>query len=91
MNYSEQNQLSDLLFYFLILDCFENSNSISVEDIQSKISDKILCNREGTEDKLNTLAERDFIVYKQDAGRKEIQLKSKFKKVEVLKKYYGGI
>ena len=91
MNYSEQTQFNELLFYFLILDCFPEQASISVEKIQSEISDKILCNREGTEEKLNMLAERDFIVYKQDAGRKEIQLKSKLKNVEVLKKYYGGI
>jgi hypothetical protein len=91
MNYSEQTQLNELLFYFLILERFPEQASISVEKIQSEISDKILCNREGTEEKLNMLAERDFIVYKQDAGRKEIQLKTKLKKVEVLKKYYGGI
>lgn len=91
MNYSEQTQLNELLFYFLILERFPEQASISVEKIQSEISDKILCNREGTEEKLNMLAERDFIVYKQDAGRKEIQLKSKLKNVEVLKKYYGGI
>jgi len=91
MNYSEQTQLNEMLFYFLILERFPEQASISVEKIQSEISDKILCNREGTEEKLNMLAERDFIVYKQDAGRKEIQLKTKLKKVEVLKKYYGGI
>jgi competence protein ComGC len=62
-----------------------------VEIIQNKISDVFLCNREGTEEKLNKLDEEGYIVYKQDAGRKEIQIKKTKDKWELLSKYYGRI
>jgi hypothetical protein len=50
-----------------------------------------LCNREGTDDKLNKLVEEEVIVYKQDAGRKEIQMKKKLDKWSILEKYYGRV
>jgi hypothetical protein len=50
-----------------------------------------LCNREGTEIKLSALDEEGFIVYKQDAGRKEIQIKSSIDKYILLNKYYGRV
>jgi hypothetical protein len=76
---------------FAILSVFENEESISVEAIQNKISDIFLCNREGTEEKLNKLDEYGLIVFKQDAGRKEIQIKKIKDKWEVLSKYYGRV
>ena len=60
---------------FLILDKYDQQLSISLESIQSEISDLLLCNREGTEQKIEELASLGFLVYKHDAGRREIQLK----------------
>jgi hypothetical protein len=91
INYSEQNQLSELVFFYMILDTFKDLESIDVEAIQSEISEKILCNREGTELKLNALVNEGLIVYKQDAGRREIQLKGKDNKWSILEKYYGRV
>jgi hypothetical protein len=74
-----------------ILDVFEESTSISVEDIQKKVSDKLLCNAEGTDSKLTYLADKGYIIYKQDAGRREIQMKKNLNRWELLAKYYGNI
>jgi len=62
--------------------------SIAVNDIQNEISDLFLCNREGTEAKLTELQDKGYIVYKDDSGRKEIQIKNKLNKWGVLKNYY---
>jgi hypothetical protein len=79
------------LFLFLIQDVFGAQESISVQAIQAEVADRFLCNREGTEIKLSALDEEGFIVYKQDAGRKEIQIKSSIDKYILLNKYYGRV
>jgi len=91
LQYDEQEYLNKLIFLYTIIDVFKERTSISFEEIQTEVSDKFLCNREGTEVKLNALNENGYIVYKQDAGRKEIQLKSNADKWEILKKYYGRV
>ena len=73
---------------FSILDSFDGEMSIAVNDIQNEISDLFLCNREGTEAKLIELQDKGYIVYKDDSGRKEIQIKNKLNKWDVLKNYY---
>jgi thioredoxin reductase len=91
LNYCEQRQLDKLVFLFFILDKFEGQRSISIETIQSEISDLVLCNREGTEQKIEKLSELGFLVYKNDAGRREIQLKESLNKWKVLGRYYGRV
>jgi hypothetical protein len=59
--------------------------------IQSEISDLLLCNREGTEAKIEELAELGLLVYKSDAGRREIQLKDSLNKWNILGRYYGRV
>ena len=86
--YNEKDDLDILIFLFAILDSFEGQVSISVEEIQNRVSDIFLCNREGTEKKLQILQQENFIVYKQDAGRKEVQLKTELNKWGILKKHY---
>ena len=80
---------------YAILDQIEqndlSSESISFEQIQEHVSEKFLCNQEGTENKLELLAEKGLIVYLQDAGRKEVQFKKRLKKFEILDKYYGRV
>lgn len=91
MQYNVQNGLNDLIFLYAILDSFNEERSIPVEDIQIMVADLFLCNREGTENKLISLSEKGLIVYKEDAGRKEIQIKRNLTKWDVLNKYYGTV
>jgi hypothetical protein len=86
--YDSKNNLPELVLLFAIMDTYENQMSISVNDLQVEVSDLFLCNREGTEFKLNQLQEQGYLVYKDDAGRKEIQIKKKITKWSVLKDYY---
>lgn len=91
INYSSQALLNPIVFLSCILDVFDDSDSISVEEIQKQVSDKLLCNAEGTDQKLSYLADKGYIVYKQDAGRREIQLKRKLNRWDLLAKYYGNV
>jgi hypothetical protein len=86
--YDTKVNLPSRLLLFAILDSFEEQLSIAVNDIQIEVSDMFLCNREGTENKLQELQELGYIVYKDDAGRKEIQIKKKVTKWPVLKDFY---
>lgn len=86
--YNAKENLPSEVLLFSILDSFDGEMSISVNDIQNEISDLFLCNREGTEAKLIELQDNGYIVYKDDSGRKEIQLKNKLNKWDVLKNYY---
>jgi hypothetical protein len=91
LNYCEQRQLDKLVFLFFILDKFEGQSSISIETIQSEVSDLVLCNREGTEQKIEKLSDLGFLVYKNDSGRREIQLKESLNKWNVLRRYYDRV
>lgn len=86
--YDTKVNLPSRILLFAILDSLEEQLSIAVNDIQIEISDMFLCNREGTENKLQELQELGYIVYKDDAGRKEIQIKKKVTKWTVLKDFY---
>jgi hypothetical protein len=86
--YDTKVNLPSRLLLFAILDSFEEELSIAVNDIQIEVSDLFLCNREGTENKLQELQELGYIVYKDDAGRKEIQIKKKVTKWTILKDFY---
>jgi len=87
--YNTKENLPCEVFLFSILDSFEEALSITVNDIQIEVSDLFMCNREGTEIKLIELQDKGYIIFKDDAGRKEIQLKKKLNKWDVLKDYYG--
>jgi hypothetical protein len=91
LNYCEQRQLDKLVFLFFILDKFEGQSSVSIETIQSEVSDLVLCNREGTEQKIEKLSDLGLLVYKNDAGRREIQLKESLNKWNVLRRYYDRV
>ena len=86
--YNAKENLPSEVLLFSILDSFDGEMSIAVNDIQNEISDLFLCNREGTEAKLIELQDKGYIVYKDDSGRKEIQIKNKLNKWDVLKNYY---
>jgi predicted transcriptional regulator len=91
INVSEQKALDERLFLFMIMEVFLKQNSISVDQIQTEIADKLLCSREGTEEKLKLLVENGYLVYNQDAGRKEIQLKGSLSRFHLLEGYYGQV
>jgi hypothetical protein len=86
--YDSKTNLPAHILLFAIMDSFEDQISISVSDLQIEVSDVFLCNREGTEIKLNQLQELGHLVYKDDAGRKEIQIKKQINKWTILKDYY---
>jgi hypothetical protein len=86
--YDAKSNLPSKVFLFAIMDKFENQMSISVNDLQIEVSDMFLCNREGTESKLFELQEMGYLVYKDDAGRKEIQIKKKINKWSILNDCY---
>ena len=88
LQYNAKENLPSEVLLFSILDSFDGEMSIAVNDIQNEISDLFLCNREGTEAKLIELQDKGYIVYKDDSGRKEIQIKNKLNKWDVLKNYY---
>ena len=89
--YEIKKALDYRIFLFAILDTFEGSESISVEEIEKMIGDKFLCSKEGVELKLQELQESKYLVYKDDAGRREVQMKRKVDKWDVLNKYYGRV
>ncbi len=86
--YNAKSNLPSRLLLFAVMDIFEDQMSIAVNDVQIEVSDCFLCNREGTESKLQELQELGYIVYKDDAGRKEIQIKKKITKWTILNDYY---
>ncbi len=86
--YDSKTNLPAHILLFAIMDSFEGQMSISVSDLQTEVSDVFLCNREGTEIKLNELQDLGHLVYKDDAGRKEIQIKKQINKWTILKDYY---
>lgn len=87
-NYSQKDSLPALIFLYAILKKFPNNSSISILDIQNEVSESFLCNREGTESKLNELQDLGLLIKKEDAGRYEIQIKTELNSFEILKMYY---
>ena len=88
IEYNTKTNLDPQIFLFAILDTFGSQISISVDDIQLRVSDLFLCNREGSEEKILILQEKGLLVFKEDAGRKEIQFKTELDKWTILNEYY---
>ena len=74
---------------YVILDQFEEQRSITFEEIQRKVGDVFLCNQEQTLMLIDALVKKKLVVYNEDAGRKEIQIKTSKPKSEILKRYYA--
>lgn len=91
IRYDDRKDLHHFIFLYALLKTFKEEKSIAIEDLQKLVSDKFLCNREGTEEKLIKLEEEDLLVYKQDAGRKEIQIKESVTLENILNKYYDRV
>ena len=80
--------LPALIFLFAIIDQFDGESSITFEDIQQKVGDIFLCNQEQTHLLIDDLVAKEYVVYNEDAGRKEIQMKTDLNKWEILKNFY---
>lgn len=91
IRYDERVDLDPLIYFYGVLDSFPEQKSISIEQLQREVGDKFLCNRAGTEEKLRELEEKGFLVFKQDAGRKEVQLKAGSNLETILNQYYGTV
>lgn len=88
-NYSDQPSLPPLILLAAILEVFKDRSSISINEIQNEVSDLFLCNREGTELKLQVLAELGLLIAKSNAGRNEVQFKKRLDTLIILNMYYG--
>ncbi len=92
----EREDIPVHIFLFCILDAFNVSEiedrSISFGEIQKEVADAFACNKEGVEKQIEKIQALfpEYLVYKEDAGRKELQVKEGMQsKWEVLNEYYG--
>ena len=92
VNVSERTEIPTEIFLYAILDAFPEKESISFDEIQMEVADAFACNKEGIERQIEQLQEKypKQLVYKEDAGRKELQIKSgMMSKWKILEDYYG--
>ncbi|ELR71712.1 hypothetical protein C900_02297 [Fulvivirga imtechensis AK7] len=96
LNITERSDIPFEIMAFAILDQFADTSlsediSISFDEIQLQVADCFACNREGLEQHIGLLQDKyPWIVYKEDAGRKEIQLKNGYEdKWKLLSRYYA--
>lgn len=87
-----KKEIPSLVFLYCILDSFLERESISMEEIIDAVGDALVCTNEGVERHVGKLCELfpGQITFKEDAGRKEVQLDPVLVKWEILGKYYNG-
>lgn len=91
LNVTERKEIPTAVMFFCILDSFPEDESISFDSIQEKVGDAFACNAEGLESHIESICEKyNYVVYKENAGRKEVQVKEKYSKWEILEEYYNG-
>jgi hypothetical protein len=90
INVTERKEIPTAIMFFCLLDSFPTEESISFDRIQEKLADSFACNAEGLESHIESICEKYNVVYKENAGRKEVQVKGAPNKWEILKKYYNG-
>lgn len=96
INFSEQESLADDLVLYSILDQYDELNRQSIPFSNLMTDDKnpgkvFMLSANGLVHKIESLENKDpGIVFKEDAGRKELQLKPEFDKWEILRKYYAN-
>ena len=84
----------EIIAFFLLYsidDEIQDDISLSFDEILLNTADSIACNRDGLEQHIQSLQEKyDWIVYKEDAGRREIQIKTNRPTAfMILNEYYG--
>ncbi|TSE04047.1 DUF4007 family protein [Aquimarina algiphila] len=88
---TEREEIPVEIFLYAILDTFKGEVSIPFDAIQEKIGDIFACNAEGLELKIAEICDRyKFAVYKEDGGRKQLQIKGEQNKLNILENYYNA-
>ena len=90
---NERTEIPIEIVLFLILDIFHDYDSISFYDIlnnKNSVGNCFLINEDGFYQKILAIQDKyPNIVFKEDSGIKEIQIKSKIDKWEILREYYA--
>lgn len=88
---TEREEIPIPIFLYAILDTFENEVSITFDALQEQVADLFACNAEGLELKIAAICEKyPLATYKEDGGRKELQIKGDQNKLQILKDYYNA-
>lgn len=91
---NDKEQLPNEVFLFLLLDDPSIGMSVSLEALErdyNSVGSIFAINRSGLVRKIEALcADYPFLVYKDDAGIRELQFKSKPNSFEILDRYYNG-
>lgn len=92
-NINDGKNLPEIVFLFVLLDKFENETSISFEMIRDDVSSVFLMENQATYLMIKRLSDKysDYITFKDDGGRQELQFKNNFDKLELLTRYYEGV
>jgi hypothetical protein len=92
-NINDGRYLPEAIFFYVILDVFEDATSINLESIREKVSSNFLMERHGTFLMIQRLQNKypEYLIFKDDGGRQELQIKKIIDKTELLKKYYGEL
>lgn len=86
-----KSEIPSLIFLYCILDSFPERESVAIDEIIEAVGDALVCTNEGVERHVGRLCEifPNQVVFKEDAGRKEVQIGHELDKWDVLTKYYN--
>ena len=92
-NINDGKYLEEAVFLYVILDKYENEVSIDMGKIREYVSSIFLLEKQGTYSMVERLVNKypDFITFKDDGGRQEVQIKEGMNKKEILKDYYENV
>ncbi len=92
-NINDGRYLPEVIYLYVMLDKFENEVSISMEAIRDNVSTVFLMEKQGTYTMIERLVKvyPNYITFKDDGGRQEIQVKKGIKKLDILKDYYERV
>jgi len=92
-NIKDGKYLPEVVFFYVILDTFEDEVSISMEAIRDQVATTFLMEKQGTYSMIERIVQKypDKVTFKDDGGRQEMQLKSGINKMEILSEYYGRV
>jgi hypothetical protein len=87
----DKKEIPSLVFLYCILDSFPERESIAFEEIIDAVGDALVCTNEGVERHIGLLCELlpSQVIFKEDAGRKEVQLDPVLDKWGILERYYN--
>lgn len=91
LRFDNKKDIPSLVFLYCLLDSFEDRESIAVEEVIDSLGDAFACTDEGVERHIGLLCEQfpKKITFKEDAGRKEVQIVPTLVKWDILEMYYN--